>query len=145
MMRRALLSVLSLLIVCALLEAVLRTTHVFHARLSWTEPDREIGWRFTPGREYWFFGENDSAITGRIKTMGWPDRERSVKKAPRTYRIAVVGDSFVEAFQVESGRTFLARAEEAYKSMRTADYDALEVMNFGRSGMSPTEESIVLE
>jgi hypothetical protein len=145
MMRRALLSVASLLVACVLLEVLLRTTHLFHARLSWTEPDRVIGWRFAPGREYWFFGENDRAITGRINAMGWRDRERSVKKPPRTYRIAVVGDSYVEAFQVESGRTFLARAEEAYKSIRTPDYDALEVMNFGRSGMSPAEESIVLE
>lgn len=144
-MRRILLALLPLLLVCGLLEVVLRSTHLFNARLSWTEPDREIGWRFTPGREYWFFAENDHAITGRINAMGWRDRERSVKKAPRTFRIAVLGDSYVEAFQVESERTCLARAESRLKGHRTPDYDAFEVMNFGRSGMSPAEELIVLE
>lgn len=145
MMRRALLSVFSLLVMCLLLEAVLRTTHLFHARLSWTEPDREIGWRFTPGREYWFFGENDHPITGRINAMGWRDRERSVKKPPHTRRIAVIGDSYVEAFQVELGRTFLARAEDRFRATRAPGVDSVQVMNFGRSGMSQAEESIVLD
>ena len=143
-MRRLLLSLIPFLVVCALLEVVLRTTHLFNARLSWTESDRDIGWRFAPGREYWFFAENDHPITGRINAMGWRDRERSVEKPPRTYRIAVLGDSYVEAFQVELDRTFMALAENAYRSVRMPDYDAVEVMGFGRSGMSPSEESIVL-
>ena len=125
---------------------MLQTTHLFHARLSWTEPDRMIGWRFTPGREYWFFAENDHAITGRINSMGWRDRERTVRKPAGTYRIAVVGDSFVEAFQVEPESTFVARAEERLNRERPESTDiTYEVMNFGRSGMSPAEEMMVLE
>jgi hypothetical protein len=129
MLKRALLVVVSLAVLCVTLEVLLRTAHLFHARLSWTEPDRHIGWRFTPGREYWFFGENDHAITGRINSMGWRDRERSVEKPPHTYRIAVIGDSYVEAFQVEQDSTSEGR---------------LEVLNFGRSGMCPAEECIML-
>src|SRR6185369_15709040 len=130
----------SLVLVCGALELLLRTTHLFHARLSWTEPDREIGWRFTPGREYWFFGENDHAITGRINSTGWRDRERIIKRTPHTGRLAVLGDSYVEAFQVELDSTFAARIEN---SMRGSP-DGFEAMNFGRSGMSPAEESVVL-
>jgi hypothetical protein len=143
-MRRILLALVPLLVVGTLIEVVLRTTHLFNARLSWTEPDRDIGWKFAPGREYWFFAENDHPITGRINALGWRDRERSVKKPPRTYRIAVLGDSYVEAFQVELERTFMALAEDAYRSVRVPGYDTVEVMSFGRSGMSPAEESIVL-
>jgi hypothetical protein len=143
MLKRFLLIVLPLFLVCSLLEIVFRTAHPFGARVSWTEPDREIGWRFTPGREYWFFGENDHAITGHINSMGWRDRERTVRKRPRTYRIAVLGDSYVEAFQVEQDSTFTAIAERRLNATRA--HDDAEVMNFGRSGMSPTEESIVLE
>lgn len=124
---------------------VLRTTHLFNARISWTEPDRAIGWRFTPGREYWFFGENDHAITGRINALGWRDRERKAAKPPGTFRIAVLGDSYVEAFQVEQDSTFVARAERAFQRVHPPAFDHVEVMNFGRSGMSPAEESIVLE
>ena len=144
-MKRLLLVVVSLVVVCGVLEVVLRTTHLFHARLSWTEPDRDIGWRFTPGREYWFFGENDHAITGRINAMGWRDRERTVAKPAGTFRIAVLGDSYVEAFQVEQDSTFVARAERAFKQSHPPAFNDVEVMNFGRSGMSPTEESIVLQ
>src|SRR5262249_24038567 len=60
-----------------------------------------------------------------------------------TYRTAVLGDSYVEAFQVELDRTFLARAENPDFGVHAPD--RWEVMNFGRSGMSPSEESIVLE
>jgi hypothetical protein len=64
-MRRLLLSLVSLAVLCGLVETALRTAHAFNARLTWTEPDRQIGWRFTPGREYWFFAENDHPVTGR--------------------------------------------------------------------------------
>jgi hypothetical protein len=143
-LNRALLIVAPLVLVCVLLEVVLRTTHLFGARVSWTQPDREIGWRFTPGREYWFRGENDHAITGRINTMGWRDRGRTLRKPPGTYRIAVLGDSYVEAFQIELDSTFCAIAERACQRQPPPGYDHVEVMNFGRSGMSPSEESIVL-
>ncbi len=145
MLRKTTTILISLLVVCGIIEVVLRTTHLFHARVSWTEPDRDIGWRFTPGREYWFFGENDHAITGHINSMGWRDRERSVDKPAGTFRIAVLGDSYVEAFQVEQDSTFVARAERAFQRVHPPAFDNVEVMNFGRSGMSPTEEFIVLE
>ena len=141
-MRRVLLSILPLVVMCLLLEVVLRTTHVFNARLSWTEPDRQIGWRFTPGHEYWFFQENDHPITGRINGAGWRDRERAAAKTPGTTRIAVLGDSFVEAFQVESDSTFVSVLERTLNTRGAGTYEA---MNFGRSGMSPAEELIVLE
>jgi hypothetical protein len=144
MVKRLLLIVVPLVLVCALLEVVLRTAHPFGARVSWTEPDREIGWRFTPGREYWFFGENDHAITGRINSMGWRDRERSPEKPPGTYRIAVIGDSYVEAFQVELDSTFAALAEAAYRGSPVSGSETVEVMNIGRSGMGPAEELVVL-
>lgn len=143
MMRRFLLAVFSLLLVCGLVEAVLRVTHLFNARISWTEPDRRIAWRFTPKRAYWFFAENDHAITGRINGAGWRDRERAQAKPPGMRRVAVLGDSYVEAFQVEMDSTFAAVAEHALDTRSGGD--TYEVMNFGRSGMSPGEELIVLE
>jgi hypothetical protein len=141
MIRRMLLAIVPLLVVAGLLEAVLRTTHLFNARLAWTEPDRDIGWRFTPGRAYWFHAENDHPIEGRINAMGWRDRERAPRPVPGTFRVAVIGDSFVEAFQVELDSTFTAIAERRL----AASGVAAEVMNFGRSGMSPVEAFIVLE
>lgn len=139
-LRSLLLTVLSLAICVGVLEVVLRTTHLFGARVAWTEPDPLIGWRFTPGREYWFNAENDHPITGRINSMGWRDRER-VHNA-RAARVAVLGDSFVEAFQVELDSTFLAIAE---RRLTDSLKRPVEILNFGRSGMGSAEALLVLK
>jgi len=145
MIRKLGLAVAALAITFALVEVALRATHAFNARVAWTEPDRAIGWRFTPGREYWFFGENDHAITGRINSMGWRDHERQREKPSGVYRVVVLGDSFVEAFQVEQDSTFLSVAERRLAADPRVRGHRVELMNFGRSGMSQAEELLVLE
>ncbi len=125
-----------------ILEIVLRTTHLFNAKISWSEPDHILGWRFTPGRKYWSNEENDHPITGKINSYGYRDKEWSLKKPPNTYRIAVLGDSFVEAFQVETNRTFLTLTE---KQLNRNHNIKVELMNFGRSGYTQTEELLVIK
>jgi hypothetical protein len=124
------------------LEIVFRTTHLFGARISWVEPDSVIGYRFSPGKKYWHNKENDHPITGRINSYGWRDKQWSHDKPAGTYRVAVLGDSMVAAFEVESDRTFLALAEERLKSSWDIN---VELMNFGRFGFTQTEELIVLK
>ena len=132
----------ALAVTLLVLEGALRATHLFGARVSWTEPDPVVGWRFTPGRAYWYKGENDRVITGRINSLGWRDRERSREKPEHTYRVAVIGDSFVEAFQVELDSTFVAIAERELTRRLGAP---IEVLNLGRSGMTITEELAVID
>lgn len=124
-------------------EVVLRHTHLFGARISWSEPDHVLEWRHTPSSYYWFFnsGENDHPITGYINKYGWRDKNWTLKKEPNTYRIAVIGDSYVEALQVESERTFLSLSEKALNDNNIK----VELMNFGRSGFTQTEELIILK
>lgn len=141
-LNNALLAVVSLCAVLLAAEGALRATHLFGARVSWTEPDTLIAWRFTPGREYWYRKENDHPITGRINSAGWRDRERRLQKPAGEYRVAVLGDSYVEAFQVELDSTFVALAEREL-SRRLAR--PVEVLNFGRAGMTQSEELLVLE
>lgn len=140
-MKNLTLAALSVVVLVLALEVVLRATHLFGARLSWTEPDPAIGWRFTPGRDYWFDNENTHAITGRINALGYRDYERSLEKPAGTYRVAVVGDSYVEAFQVELDSTFVAIAERELDERLGVP---VEVMNMGRSGMTITEELVVM-
>ena len=123
------------------LEVFLRVTHAFGARLSWSEPDERIGFRYTPGFRYWYQRENDHPVTGRINSFGWRDTEWSLEKPDNVFRVAVLGDSYVEAFQVESSRTFLELAEMTLKSLTPMRF---ELMNFGRSGFTQTEEMFVL-
>jgi len=136
------LSFIIFLIFLGVLETVLRTTHLFEARISWSEPDRVLGYRFTPGWRYWVNKENDHPIVGIINSYGWRDKEWLLKKPQDTYRIAVLGDSYVEATQVELNRTFLALTEQQLNENRD---DKVELMNFGCSGYTQTEELIVLK
>ncbi len=145
-MRKLLLAVLPLVFVVLATELFLRATHAFNARLAWTEPDPEIGYRFTPRRSYWFFAENDHPVEGTINSAGWRDRERSRARPEGSFRVAVVGDSFVEAFQVELDSTFVAVAERLLNESHPASGSPrFECLNFGRSGMTTTEERVVVE
>lgn len=53
-----------------------------------------------------------------------------------------MGDSYVEALQVESDRNFLAIAE---RQLNKENGFEIEIMNFGRSGFTQTEELLVLK
>lgn len=133
----------AVLVVCLVaLELVVRYTHAFGARVSWSEPDPLITYRYTPGRVYWHNQENDHPISGTINRFGLRDRDRTLEKPPGTYRIAVLGDSFVEALQVEQDSTFLSLAEDRLNRQLPV---RVELMNFGRSGMSQAEEHLVLQ
>lgn len=124
------------------LELVLRTTHLFGARISWSTPDPVIGWRFTPGQKYWCLDENDHPITESVNRYGWNDREWAVEKPAGTYRVAVIGDSYVEALQVERAKHFITLAE---KQLNASGGERFELMNFGRSGFTQSEEWIILQ
>jgi hypothetical protein len=86
-------------------EIVLRKTHLFGARISWSEPDQLLGWRNSPGRTYWH-KEANHIITGKMNNFCWRDINRSLDKEKGTYRIAFLGDSMVEALNVELDSTF---------------------------------------
>lgn len=122
-------------------EIVLRKTYLFGAHISPSEPCPALSWRFSPGSKYWQNKENDHPISGRINSYGWRDKEWSVHKPKDTYRIAVLGDSYVSAFQVESDRTFLVLAENKLNE----DYNIkVELMNFGLPGGTQSEELLIL-
>jgi len=123
------------------LEVVLRTTHLFGARLSWSRPDPVLAYRYTPHRSYWYQKENDHPVTGVINGFGWRDRERTLEKPAGTVRVAVLGDSAVDGFHVELDSTFVALTE---RQLGREGHD-VEVLNFGRSSMTQTEQLIILE
>jgi len=138
-----LLSVLIVVTVLGALEVMLRTTHWLGARVSWSRPDPSIGWRFLGDTDYWYDSrENDHPTVGRTNSWGWNDREWSLRKPPGTVRVAVLGDSYVEALQVERTSNFLTIAENLLNQDGKRRF---ELMNFGRSGFTQTEEWLVLK
>ena len=134
---------LALLVV---LELVLSRTHWFGARRAYVRPDPFLRYRFEPNATYWFHEENDHPIVGRINAAGWRDRPRSVGAHPGIYRVAVLGDSYVEALQVEADSSFALLAEDTLNGRvgHAGSSYRFEVLNFGRSGFTQSEEWLVL-
>jgi len=143
-LKTIILSVGIFLFFLAVLELVFRATHLFGARISWAQPDTLLGYKFTPGRTYWSLKENDHPITGKINSFGWRDEEWSIKKPDNVYRIAVLGDSVVEAIEVELDRTFMAIAQNQF-NQHSKNGMKIELMSFGRTSFTQTEELLVLK
>jgi hypothetical protein len=94
----------------------------------------ESGGTFIPHAYYRHTKEGFSE--GYFNSHGFRDYERSYDKTPGTYRILVLGDSFVEAFQVPLERSFTALLEQ---SLSTEDRK-VEVLNLGQSGFGTGAE-----
>ena len=72
-------------------------------------------------------------------------RTWSVEKDPGVYRIAILGDSYVEGLQVEQDKHFVALAQADLNHSKAQPGRRFELMNFGRSGFTQTEELLVLK
>ncbi len=107
------------------------------------EPDRATGWkqvprlRWTWAGSYWY--ANDFSVEIQTNSHGFRDLERSVAKPDETTRVALLGDSLVEAAQVPFEKTAGAVLErgliDEFAGGRR-DQHAFEVLNFGISSFS---------
>ena len=72
----------------------------------------------------------------KINSKGWNDYERNYEKNEKTIRVAVVGDSFIEAFHVEKSNAIGPIIESWLNNNCNSipeDY-TFEVLSFGASG-----------
>lgn len=120
-----------------LVEGTMRLAGLDYARI-W-EPDAELGWHHVAGARRLWTEEGRGWI--HINSLGQRDRERTLEKAPGTYRILVYGDSMTEAVQVDLEQTFPYLLEE---SLRKSGYQ-IEVLNMGVNGYSPIQEVLLLK
>lgn len=72
----------------------------------------------------------------KYNKYGFTDIERNIEKKRGTYRIAVLGDSFVFGGGMPFTRTWSHRLEEKILQ----DYSNIEVLSWGRSGWSTKDE-----
>jgi hypothetical protein len=130
---------LTLVLSLAAVEGGLRLLRVYPSPGT---PDRTIGWRLRPGARYRFSEEGFSQ--GRINAAGWRDRDHTLLKPPGILRIEVIGDSYVEAFQVPQDDAFPAALERRLNAGSPRG-PRCEVIALGRSGMGTTEEYLTYE
>ncbi len=101
------------------------------------QPDPYCGARLTPGFRGWH--RREGRVWIEINSHGFRDRERSRTKPAGVFRIAVLGDSFAEALQVELNATFWSVLEQQLASRAPPGQQA-EVLNFGVSGYGTAQE-----
>jgi hypothetical protein len=141
-MRRArLLLLLSTLLLCLfVIEVGLRI-----AGFSYPEfyiVDNARGYALRPGVAGWYRKEGEAYV--RINSDGLRDREHSRTKPAGTFRIAVLGDSYIEALQVPFEKSFCAVLESKLRECPSGAGDKIEVINFGVSGYGTAQEFITL-
>lgn len=106
-------------------------------------PDKHLGAWNIPNNEHWDLSEcfQTQVVTN---SLGLRDREYSMKKPARTFRIVVVGDSFVKGVGVPFKKVFHKILETRMsKNFRGMNYDNFELINFGASGFGTGQELIL--
>jgi hypothetical protein len=97
------------------------------------DPDPALGWRPAPGLAFRWAGHHawadEFSVDVQLSSAGWRDLERTLEPPPGTLRVALLGDSMIEALQVRFEETSGQLLERALAS--TAG--KAEVLNFGVS------------
>ena len=102
-----LLILISLAIGLALAEIGLRIAGVSFPKFH--RFDKDSGGSLNPNTEGWFTKEGKAFV--RINKDGWRDRVHQIEKPENTFRLAVLGDSYVAAMQVAEDKTFWSATE----------------------------------
>jgi hypothetical protein len=105
-------------------------------------PDETRGWALKPGVEGWYRKEGASFV--RVNSEGLRDREHAKQKPAGVLRIALLGDSYAEALQVEQERAFWSLAERRLRECPALRGREVEVINFGVSGYGTAQELFTL-
>jgi hypothetical protein len=125
---------ISSLVVTALALEVLLTI----AQINTTSYDQFVpgkGTTYVPGAYYRHTKEGFSE--GYINSHGFRDYERSYEKPANSFRILILGDSYVEALQVALENAFPALLEKKLNENSTAP--KFEVLNLGQSGFGTAD------
>ncbi len=105
--------------------------------------DEFTGTRLEPGHKFVFQSEGYSSNV--INSQGLRDREHELQKPAGTFRIAVLGDSFSEALQVDQEKTYWSILERELQTTPEFRSQTVEVINFGVSGFGTIQEWQMLE
>ena len=124
------------MVALGLAEGALRVAGIGYP--SFWAPDRFTGATHRPGAEGWY-GQEGAAYV-RISSAGLRDREHVRPKPPGTFRVAILGDSYAEAMQVDASQAFWAVAERELARCPALAGRTVEAVNFGVSGYGTAQE-----
>lgn len=127
----------TLLLSILVLEVGLRL--FFPQPMTKDKADPDLGWFHTASTQFTYVRQEFST-TVAYNSFGLRDRECSLQKPSGIFRIAVLGDSYIEGRQVPLDSVF---SEVLERTLRDRGYDC-EVLNFGVNGYGTDQELILL-
>jgi hypothetical protein len=132
----------SILVALLLAEGGMRVAGVRFTGSFYTS-DPTTGWTLRPNAEGW--SNDERTIYVRINSTGMHDREHSVAKPSRTFRIAVLGDSTTASIEVAVSNTSCAVMEGEFANCTALRGRKVEVLNFGVPGFNTAQMLLVLQ
>ena len=136
---------ISLIATLLLLEAGVRLLHLAPPAESpgwfWRSPDPETGWSLQPGAQgRWFNPRYEYDVDVAINSQGLRDVERpTIEKPSDTFRILLLGDSYVEGLRVPLEQTF-GKVLEAKLNAHAPAKLRFEVIPAGVSGWGTDQQ-----
>ena len=130
-------NILILSVIALFFELVLQFVAALRPSYSvlFLEPDSRVGWKMVPNFKWTWAGNywyaNAFSVDVKSNSMGFRGGEIHEKKPVGTARIAMLGDSFVEAIQVPLGKTSSKLIQSIMGGLDGEN--TWEVMNFGVS------------
>jgi hypothetical protein len=105
--------------------------------------DRDLGYELRPRAQGWNVKEHENYV--RISSQGLRDREFAKQRPADVIRVAIVGDSFSEALEVDQDATYWSVMERELNRLLPARSPRIEVMNFGVDGYGLAQEYRVIQ
>lgn len=136
-MKKIVLLVLGILIALILVEIGLR---LFTRETTLKFYDNPVfGSAFIPNQKGLFVTETkEYSSKVEINSQGWPDIEHSFEKPKGVYRILILGDSFVENFQVHFEKRFFRQLQDKLGNK-------FEIIAIGRGNTGTAQQYLMLK
>ncbi len=112
---------------------------------------KDMNYLYRPNSTAVWYGQLGSIVdyksTVRTNSLVYHDIEHDFKKPAGIYRIVLLGDSYVESFQVELPFTFFRQLEAALNqnALLTQNGRRFEVIALGNSGNGSVKELMALK
>jgi hypothetical protein len=104
--------------------------------------DAHRGWGLMANTSGWYDREGESFV--KINADGFRGENYPKQKPPNTIRVAVLGDSYVEAIQVPADKTFCAVTGRELAHCPALKGKRVQALNFGVDGYGTAQELITL-
>ncbi len=141
LLKNAMLLFFGVLVALLLAEAGLAlvnySSHSFH------QSDHLLGSSLRANTEGVWKQEGNAVV--KINSDGLRDVEHALEKPGDVFRIAVLGDSYMEAFQVDFENSFPSLLQQKLQHKAQLLGKKIEVINFGCSGYGTARELIMLQ